>query len=75
MPGPTLLVRVGDAARLLALLCGLEEFGRNNGQVRRVSYLPFAVRIGTRNALAGVGILHHTDLIPHESPGVEFVLK
>jgi hypothetical protein len=37
--------------------------------------LPLTLRIGPGDALAGIGVLHHADFVPHEAAGVELVLK
>jgi hypothetical protein len=70
-----LLVRVRMATRLLSTLCRVEQFLRDNSQIRHVRGLPVLFGVRTRQALSSVWIFDHPHLVPDKPTCVELVLN
>src|SRR5262249_44767285 len=71
----TLLIWMRSAARVLPALRLREEGSRHDREVRYLHRLPLALRIWTREPLAGIRILHHAELVPNKPSRIEFVVQ
>src|SRR5215470_10230008 len=75
MSRSTLLIWMRSAARILPVLRLREEGFRYDREVRYSHRLPLALRIWTREPLAGIRIFHHAELVPNKPSRVEFVVQ
>ena len=54
-------------------LCLLPNVVVDNAKMRNLFRLPLVLRIWPGDALASIGVLHHSDLVPNDPTNVEFV--
>lgn len=70
-----LMAWMGDCPRLLPCLYRIEQLSRNNGKIGNFDGLPLALGIWTRDTLASIKVFDHSDPVPNQAAGIQFILK